>query len=250
MVTSPEAIARNTPLAAPHNSAKRSERLFFTGISVALLITVFVGFAPTYYLRQSFASAELTPSLYVHGFAFTTWMILLVVQTSLIAANKVAVHRRVGVAGAVLGVLMMFLGGYVAITRARAGLMLSPPGIPLSVFITIPLGTLVVFPVLFGAALWFRRRTDIHKRLVLIATLELVTAAVARWPGMAPLGLIGFFGVTDLFLVALAVYDWRTRGRLHPATIWGGLFLIAWQPLRLAIGFTPAWQSFVGWLVS
>ena len=79
-----------------------------------------------------------------------------------------------------------------------------------------------------------------HKRLVIIATLELVTAAVARWPVISTLGPVAFFGVTDLFVVALAVYDFKTRGRIHPATLWGGLFLIVWQPLRLAIGFTRA----------
>jgi phosphoglycerol transferase MdoB-like AlkP superfamily enzyme len=120
----------------------------------------------------------------------------------------------------------------------------------MAVFLTLPLAMLVVFPVLFGAALWWRRRSDFHKRLVLIATLELVTAAVARWPGVLTLGPIAFFGITDLFLVALAVYDWRTRGRVHPATLWGGAFLVASQPLRFAVGFTPAWAAFTSWLLT
>ena len=85
---------------------------------------------------------------------------------------------------------------------------------------------------------------------MIIATLELVKAAVARWPVIAALGPVAFFGVTDLFLLALAVYDFKTRGRIHPATLWGGLFLIAWQPLRLAIGFSAPWQSFADWLVT
>jgi hypothetical protein len=108
----------------------------------------------------------------------------------------------------------------------------------------------VVCPALLGAALWWRRRTDIHKRLVLIATLELVIAAVARWPGVLPHGPVAFFGITDLFLAALVVYDWRTRGRIHPATLWGGLFLVVWQPLRLAIGFTAPWAAFTTWLTT
>ena len=250
MATSAEAVPRNAPLAAPHNSAKRKERLFFTGMSVALLVVVLVGFAPTYYLRGTFGSPDLTPSLLVHGFAFSAWMLLLIVQTSLIAANKVALHRQLGVAGGALGVLMMVLGGYVAITRFSAGLTQTVPGVPAGVFLAIPLATLVVFPTLFGSALWFRRRTDIHKRLVLIATLELITAGFGRWPGVAPLGPVAFFTLTDLFLVALAIYDWRTLGRIHKATLWGGAFLIVWQPLRLAIGFTPAWTSFTDWLTS
>jgi hypothetical protein len=249
MATSSETLPRNAPLAAPHNNAKRRERLFFSGMALALAITVFVGFAPTYYMRQSFGSPALTPSLLVHGFAFTTWMVLLVVQTSLIAAGKTTVHKRLGVAGAVLGAVMVVLGAYVAISRARAGLATAPAGLSIETFLTIPLAIVVVFPVLLGAALWFRRRPDVHKRLVLIATLELVTAAVARWPGVLPLGPVAFFGFTDLFLVALAVYDWRTRGRIHPATLWGGLFLIVWQPLRLVIGFSAEWQAFAGWLI-
>jgi hypothetical protein len=145
---------------------------------------------------------------------------------------------------------MMIAGAYVAVSRVRAGLSTPPPGMSIAVFLTLPLATIAVFPALFGAALWWRRRTDIHKRLVLIATLELVTAAVARWPGVLPLGPIAFFGFTDLFLVALAIFDWRTRGRVHPATLWGGLFLLASQPLRFVIGLTPPWAAFTSWLVA
>jgi hypothetical protein len=249
MVANPEILARSSPI-SDRNAAGRRERLFFGGMALALLVTVFVGFAPTYYLSGTFDSPALTPSLKVHGFLFSAWMILLVAQTSLIAAGKTAVHRKVGVTGAVLGVLMMVAGTYVAITRARAGLTVPPPGMTMALFLTLPLATPVVFPVLFGAALWYRRRTDFHKRLVLIATLEIILAAVARWPGVLPLGPVAFFGLTDLFLVALAVYDWRTRGRIHPATLWGGLFLIASQPLRFAIGLTPQWVAFTNWLVT
>jgi hypothetical protein len=246
-----EALADPSPLTRPGNRAQRAERLFFSSIAVALLVIVFVGFAPTYFLRNSFGSPALTPSLQVHGLLFTSWMILLFVQTSLVAASKTAWHRRLGIVGALLGVLMMVAGAYVAITRARTGLATPPPpGLTPAVVLTLPLATLVVFPALFGTALWFRRRTDVHKRLVIIATLELVTAAVARWPVISTLGPVAFFGVTDAFVVALAVYDFKTRGRIHPATLWGGLFLIVWQPLRIAIGFTAPWQTFVNWLIA
>jgi len=247
MAVNPGALAHEPEARA---DAKRSERLFFGGMAFALLIAVFVGFAPTYYLRGTFESPALTPSLQVHGLLFSTWMVLLVVQTSLIAAGKTAVHRRLGIVGAVLGVLMMVAGGYVAITRAQAGLAVPPPGMTMAVFLTLPLATLVVFPALLGAALWYRGRSDFHKRLVLIATLELVIAAVARWPGVLPLGPIGFYGLTDLFLVAIALYDWRSHGHLHPATLWGGLFFLASQPLRLMVGFTPVWIAFTDWLVA
>ena len=248
MATTPHAFAPT--LGEQRPATKRRERLFFGGMAVALLIAVLVGFAPTYYLRSSFGSAALTPSLQLHGLLFSTWMVLLVVQTSLIAADKTAMHRRLGIAGAVLGVAMMAAGAYVALTRAALGLMVPPPGLTVAVLLTLPLGTLVVFPVLFGTALAFRRRTDFHKRLIMLATAELVTAAFARWPVISELGPVAYFAVTDAFLVALAVYDLRTRGRVHPATLWGGAFLVASQPLRLAIGFTPTWEAFTSWLIA
>ena len=245
MATAPSSLDRSLTAAA------RRERVFFGGMTIAMLATVIAGFGPTYYFSSVSASAvELTPALHVHGAAFTTWMVLLVVQSSLISAGRVDVHRRLGVAGAVLGACMMVLGAYVAVTRFRAGVLTLGPDFPVGMLLAIALATIVVFPVLFGSALVLRRRTDFHKRLVLLATMELVLAAVARLPVISSLGPPAFFGVTDLFVVALVVYDLYTRGRIHPATLWGGLFFIASQPLRLAIGFSGPWQTFGTWLMS
>ncbi|HEX5046646.1 MAG TPA: hypothetical protein VFX89_05955 [Gammaproteobacteria bacterium] len=220
-------------------------------MSIALAIAVLVGFAPTYYLHGSLGAAnELTPALHWHGAAFTTWMLLLVTQTSLIAARRVDLHRMLGVAGAALGVCMMVLGYYVAITRMADGTFVSPPGTPRYSFLAFPLASVVVFPILFGTALWYRKRPDIHKRLVLIATMELATAALARWPVLGALGPFAFFPATDAFLAALVVYDLATLKRVHAATLWGGILLVATQPLRVLIGFTPQWDAFAGWIIS
>jgi len=79
------------------------------------------------------------------------------------------------------------------------------------------------------------------------ATVHLATAAIARWPGVLPLGLLAFFGLTDLFVIALAIWDFRSRGRLHPVTLWGGLLIIVSQPLRLAVSSTQGWLVFAQW---
>jgi hypothetical protein len=109
-------------------------------------------------------------------------------------------------------------------------------------FTIIPFFTVIVFPVLVGAALFYRRQPQIHKRLMLIATLELVTAGVARIPGAGSMPL--FWILTDLGLVAILVYDLITRRTPHPATLWGGLFLIASQVVRTTAGATAAWLAF------
>jgi|SRR5690606_20726241 len=239
----------DTTLAADRSALARRERLFFSGMAIALTVVAFVGFAPTYYLKAHFGTPALSPLLHWHGALFTAWMLLLVAQTSLVAAGRTSVHRKLGVLGVVLAVAMVVIGAAVAITRAQQG-VLGPPGAPSVVFLVVPIVGIVVFPILFGIAIYFRRRPDIHKRLVLIGTTELVTAAVGRLPGVVAFGIPAIFALTDLFVLAIAVYDYRTRGRIHPATLWGGLFLIASQPLRLFIGGTAVWQSFATWLIS
>lgn len=251
MATIPNAAIPEPSTTRGRDARTRRDRAFFGGMAIPLALVVFVGFAPTFYLRGALdTSDELSPSLVWHGVAFSAWMVLLMIQTSLIAARRADLHRLLGAAGVVLGVVMMVLGAYVAITRTRDGLFVNPAGIPPLRFMAVPLATIVVFPVLFGAAFWLRRRTDFHKRLVLIATFELITAGVARLPVVSTLGPPGFFGGTDLFLLALVAYDIATLKRVHPATLWGGLFLLASQPLRLAIAGTEPWLAFAGWLTS
>src|SRR2546429_8432972 len=100
----------------------RRERRFFSGMAIALTLTVFIGFARSYYLNGAFASPfALTPLLRWHGIAFTGWMVLLVTQTSLVAAHRTDLHRRLGVVGAGLAVVLMLLGPVVAISRTADG---------------------------------------------------------------------------------------------------------------------------------
>ena len=154
MATAPSSLDRSPTLAA------RRERVFFGGMTIAMLATVIAGFGPTYFFStMSSSTFELTPVLHLHGAAFTTWMVLLVLQSTLISDGRVDVHRRVGVAGAALGACMMVLGAYVAITRFRAGVLTLGPGFPVGMLLAIALATIVVFPVLFGSALVLRRRT-------------------------------------------------------------------------------------------
>jgi hypothetical protein len=229
--------------------SKRRERLFYTGMAIAIVLTVFAGFAQTYYLRPFFGTPALTPLLHLHGIVFTSWLALFLTQTVLVAANRTSIHRRLGVAGAVLAVLMILIGCATAIIRAK--IVQVPPGTPSPlVFLTIPLGDMLVFACLVGAGFYFRRRVDVHKRLMLLATISILPAATARLPFafIQQVGPLAFFGLADLFIVACLLYDLITRRRLHRATVWGGLLIVVSQPLRLIIGNTQAWIAFASWL--
>lgn len=230
-------------------TSKRRERFFYLGLSVLIAATVFAGFAPSYFLKTYFGSPPLIPLLHLHGLVFTSWIVLLLTQTTLVAANRTDIHRRLGIAGGVIAVTMVVVGTTTAIIRARQGA--APGGTPPLVFLAIPLFDMLVFSGLVSAGFYYRRRPDVHKRLMVLATISILSAAIARLPfGILKAGPPAFFGLTDLFIVACILYDVIARRRLHRATIWGGLLIVLSQPLRLMISGTTAWMAFATWLTS
>src|SRR6516165_1894958 len=150
---------------------RKTDRLFFTGMALASAVILFLGFLPSYFHR----SAELpllTPLYQLHGAVFTAWIVLLVAQTALVAQGRSDIHRKLGVAGAVLAAVVFIVGVAVSVeTLRREG------GVR---FFAIPLGDIIVFGVLVGTAVLQRQQSDTHKRLILLATISLLTAAVAR----------------------------------------------------------------------
>jgi len=227
----------------------RSDSLFFPLMAVAMSGVVFIGFARTYYLKSYFDAPPLTPLRLVHGAVFTAWMVLFIAQTGLVAANRRDIHRRLGVAGAAIAVLMVGLGIALAVSALREGH--APPGAPPpSVLFALPVFTIVVFLLLVIAGVAYRAEPLFHKRLMTLATAAILSPALARFPFSFFQNPLVFFGVTDAFVVACAIYDVNARGRIHPATVWGGGAVIASQILSLAIGISPIWSRFSAWLAA
>ncbi len=232
--------------AAAHD--RTIEHGFFTAMAIAIGITVLAGFARTYYLRLYFGSPPISPLLHLHGFVFSAWVALYIAQTSLVAAGRVRLHRRLGVAGGVLAVILVLVGTVTAIIRVRQGAA-PPGGPPPLVFLVVPLTDMVVFAGLLATALYHRRQAAVHKRLMLLATVALLAAPIARLPfGFLRSGILAVFALADVFIVALVIYDLAMYRRIHRATAWGGLALVASQPLRLMLGGTAAWLAVASWL--
>ena len=229
---------------------RQGARRFYVGMAIAVLITVFLGFSRSYFLKGYFGSPELSLHVHIHGLVFTSWVLLFLAQTSLVATGRTDLHRKLGVGGAVLAALLLIVGTTTAVLRVKGGGSSPIPGVPPLSFLAVPLFDMVVFAILISAGLMLRNRPDTHKRLMTLATIALMSAPIARIPGVLQAGPSGFFGLTDLFIVAMLVYDLATRRKVHPATIWGGLVIVASQPLRLMISGTPAWLAFAGWLTS
>jgi hypothetical protein len=255
---STQVIHERKPVSA---TVRRRGRWFFAGIATVACATVFVGFARTYYVKGMFSAPSLPPLFHLHGVLFTAWMLLFVMQTCLVATRHTGMHRRLGIVGGLLVLPMVASGFSVAITAARGEgpvssavargeFVLALPELPPLVAMVIPLTSVLLFALFAGAGLAYRRQPDVHKRLMVLATIAMLPPALGRalatvfgasYPAL-------FFGVTVLFLVAIGIHDWRTRGRVHPVSLWGGLFLAVSFPGRLALGNTNMWLRFADWL--
>ena len=229
-----------------------AERLFYLSMIAALWASVLLGFSRSFFLRPLFPLTHSPPEawFYVHGAVFTAWLALLAAQAGLVAAGNTAMHRRLGVAGFIFVPVMVVLatvGGLIA--ARRAGGFIDIPVPPLQ-FLTVPLAGVVVFAILAGLGLVLRRRPQAHKRLMLIATTTVVEAAVARWPfDFVSASPNAPFWTACAFLIPLVLWDLRTSRGLHPATLWGGLLLVASGPLRDMAAGTSTWLGFAKWAV-
>ena len=166
--------------AAP--TSRHVDDQFFLAMGIFILGTVFLGFARTFYLAGIYHTHLPNRLIAVHGTVFTAWVVLLVVQTGLVAGRRIAVHRALGLFGAVLAASMVVLGLAAATDSLARGF--APPGFPLGprVFYATPVFAMITFATLIGAGLWMRSNGPAHKRLVLLATITLLPAAIGRWP--------------------------------------------------------------------
>jgi hypothetical protein len=225
----------------------QGDRLFYTGVSLFVAVTVFAGFARTYYLSPWFAPPArmppMTPLLHVHAVVFTLWTLLLVVQPALIATGKRALHRSLGWFAAATAVLVWWLGNVASIAAMTHGFR--GVGDPYA-FYAVNFFSIQAFGIIILLAFLNRNRAETHKRLMLLSSAAILEAAFGRLPLaiMAETAPVSFYVGPDLIILAGVLFDQRTRGRVHPVWVWGGGVLIASQFFRIAVMHTAPWLAF------
>ena len=231
-----------------------------TWVAIAAAAIVFAGFAPTYYLKVWFGTPPLPWLVHLHGALMTSWLLMFLIQVQLVGSGRTAWHRRLGVAGALLAVLIVILATTVAIRwAARESVQPTGEGPPPLWFMGFLLYALLVYAVLVGAALLLRKKRAYHKRLMLLSCIALVGPGVVRLP-LTSLPMLDYFvrggpgGILGLDLLPLyvcVVYDtWRNR-RLHPAFLWGGLLLLSVDlPLIGWFLQSEVWTRAATWLTT
>jgi hypothetical protein len=221
--------------------------------AVALATVMFLGFARTYYLRVFFELPPLARAAHLHGIIATLWLALHYTQAKLIAAHRADIHKRLGIFAAFVGFVLAAQSLDLAITNVGAGR--APPGRDPLQFLSVPIGTTLMFVLFLVSALALRRRREWHKRLMFFATLALLVPAIGRFDTliMVPLGLprrMLAVIVTIAFVAWAWRNDWKKLGHVHPAYVWGGIGLIVSIPLRGWIGMQDWWRPIAQWIVS
>jgi hypothetical protein len=240
--------------------AREKGRYFYVWMAGACALVAVGGFAPTYWLQLAPGTFVGPPLLHIHGALFTAWTLLLLSQTWLASQGRLDHHRAWGLAGIALASAMVVVGVTTAIYSMNVELAAGKAGA--RAFLVVPLAAIGLFAGFFIAAIANIQRPEAHKRLILLATISLLQAAMGRVaflvvsggaapgarPGLAPLPplavTIGPSLALELFIVAGAVYDWRTRGRPHPVWIIGAVVMTAAVLLRAPLAATPGWIAF------
>lgn len=228
----------------------RSDRRIFAATAILFPIFVLIGFAPTYYLKFAFANNPL-PSILVHlhGLLMTTWIALFVTQVFLISSKKIKLHQKLGILGVVLAPMIVIVGWMTGIAAAARGS--APPGLPPLAFLIVPFGDMVIFAILFAAAIYYRRKPANHKRLIFLTVLNFLPPALGRFPAPMPSDSPSFFfGVPDVIAISFLIFDtWKNR-QMNMVYLAGTLLLIGSHIIRLTFANSEAWMGFAAWLTS
>src|SRR5882757_4859787 len=245
-------IDRNSPRA----SAKIEAQFFYFYMALSCMAVAFLRFAPTYWVPIARGALSSSPVVHLHGLLFFTWTLYFVFQTWLAASGRIERHRRIGMIGVSLATTMTIMGflATVGTMKRSAAIGLANEGIA---FAIVPLSGILFFAVVLALAIIKVRDRQTHKRLMLLAAISILDAAVARWfltflappgppgPPPVPVTIVPAL-VAYLLLVVAIVFDWRTRGRPHPAYLYGGAALVAVKLLNWPISTTAAWHAFAG----
>lgn len=244
---------------APMPAAQHSAKGFYTLMAFIVFAIAVLGFVPTYFMPLASGTFEAPPIVHIHGMLFFAWTLFFCLQTWLVYAGRTPSHREWGMAGIALATAMVFsvfiAAGAMVHLRTAAGHGPAALG-----FTWVQVGGMLFFGGAFALAIANVRQPEVHKRLMLLATISLLDAPIARWvlgfTGQIPeagappaVGAIFWASMlANLLLIAAMVVDWRTKGRVHPVYLIGGAILFVFQATRATVSETAAWHAIAAWI--
>lgn len=226
--------------------------------AIAFMAIAFLGFTPTYWLRIATGTFHAAPIYHVHGLLFFTWTLFYLAQTWLVAAGRTPDHRSWGLAGIALFAVMV-CSVVAANIASMQGAERHGFGEAARRFSGVSLLGLIDIVVLFGCAIAFVRRRDLHRRFMLLMMAQLMIPAIARvfvtllapggggaGPPPPPLVTLPPHLVGALLVIPAMIRDRRTIGRVHPIYRYGLAVIVPLQVAELAFAGTGTWAAIAG----
>jgi hypothetical protein len=214
-VTSPQQIGiRTGSIAGRAAKTKRGglwDTYFYFAMSLLMTAVVVAGFSLTMGPRIIHPKTSPPTILYIHAFVFYGWLAFFIFQSALVRTHNVRLHRMAGWFGVALGVVIPPLGISTAITMNRIKVM-ADPGSDAAWFMMVPFLDIVCFTTTFALAIYWRKKPEYHRRLVLIASCALTAAGWGRFPFIPEAYF--YAGVDSLILLGV-LRDWIVNRRVH-----------------------------------
>jgi hypothetical protein len=258
-----------TVLMAPAATGGRwqVDHWFYIGVALLMILFNIAAFGPSL-VNSTGRLGPPTTLVAAHAVVSFGFLLFFLAQATLVATGRTALHRRLGIVGGVLAAAMIVLTYAMSIEMLRRGYDMSGDlqrlefggqSLPsdalrdrvpdLGIGLALNVSQVVSFGILVAAAIWYRRRPDVHRRLMLLAMLGVLTGPpfahmFGHWAPLRAIVSIVQLPITILLLSVSAIHDHLTEGRVHRASLWPPILLFVWFGVWVGvIGPSPAWQA-------
>lgn len=231
---------------------KPSDRNFFLWAAILFPLIILIGYFKSYYFVSFFPDARPIANalVHAHGIVMSVWVLYFVAQIFLVRTKNIKLHMTMGFVGIALAAIVVIVG-IVTAYDAQLVRQAAPPGNDPHEFFIIPVGDMLLFVVLFTAAIYYRKKPLEHKSLMLMTAINFTPAALFRIPIVPPdYSLLFAFGTTCLIAVLYLIWSRAKHGKTNYIFAAATLLFTVSLPLRLVFAKTAVWHSFTNWLVS
>jgi hypothetical protein len=213
------------------------KRSFYLSMMTIITVLILYGFSHT--VEADILNPAVPPPkiLYIHVAVFLGWLVMVLTQTALIWTRNLRLHRKLGWFGAGFGLLMVIVGLATTLVMGHQHVLRDGPiG---GMFVYRPFEDIILFGAFFGLAIYWRKRPDFHRRLMLLAAIIVTPPAISRIPGVHPLSMV--YVATDLLIGVAVLNDLFTVKRIHTVYRWAApIIVIAQLALLAAVSLHPA----------